>query len=139
MSAKHLMMKYVYHYPYFIASLSAVLLVAFLYLRYAVPIYRVTSTLLIKDEKGGGRGGPNEDLESIVFSKQSINLDNEIEILHSYSLVSRVVERLRLYMSYYSEGKIRRSEVYTTSPVELVPLIYYDSLAEFDLEIRFKD
>ena len=84
MSAKDLMMKYVYHYPYFIASLSAVLLVAFLYLRYAVPIYRVTSTLLIKDEKGGGRGGPNEDLESIVFSKQSINLDNEIEILYSY-------------------------------------------------------
>jgi len=43
--------KYLYHWPVFVLGISFALIIAFLYLRYTQPVYEISSTLLIKDEK----------------------------------------------------------------------------------------
>ena len=106
LTAKEVMLKYVAYFPLFVLSLSLFLVAAFLYLRYAVPVYTVNTTLLIKDDQGRGGSGSDE-LESMIFLKKSINLDNEIEILRSQTLVRRVVDSLDFNYSYENNDHLK--------------------------------
>jgi tyrosine-protein kinase Etk/Wzc len=88
---------------------------AFLYLHYtAVPQYKVYSTLLIKDDKNG-QGLSNADaLSDLSTFKSTSNVDNETEVLKSKRLMSRVVNELSLFISYYVEGPVKDKEIYGT-------------------------
>ncbi|RYE30172.1 MAG: hypothetical protein EOP48_32145, partial [Sphingobacteriales bacterium] len=82
--------KYVYHWPVFVFSLFVCVSAAYLYLRYTKPIYEVTSTLLLKDDK---KGGPSEDiLSQLDLAGGSKVVENEIEVLRSKTLMAAVVK-----------------------------------------------
>lgn len=53
LSVRDLFYKYVRFLPWVIISVALALLVAYVYLRYATPIYSVGGTLLIKNEAQG--------------------------------------------------------------------------------------
>lgn len=116
--------QYINRWPWFVASLLVCLLGAWLYLRYTTPMYNISASVLIKDEKKGGGGSGNfSALEDFGFISSSQNIDNEIEILRSKALVKNVVKELDLYITYHSQGRFNDSELYQTSPivVELAP------------------
>lgn len=43
--------KYFIHWRWFILAIIVSLTVSFIYLRYATPLYKATTTILVKDEK----------------------------------------------------------------------------------------
>ena len=45
------------------------------------------------------------------------NVENELYILKSRSLVREVINRLNLHVSYIAEGRIKSRDLYTQSPV----------------------
>lgn len=139
LTTKEVIFKYSNYLPLFLISVAIMLILAYLYLRYTVPVYNVSSSLLIKDDRSNRGGGGADDLESIVFFKQSVNLDNEIEILKSLTLVNRVVHQLGLEYRYYNEGNIRRSEIYKSSPIQLLPQKIVDSNVAYSITMKFKD
>ena len=62
------------------------------YLRLTTPIYNISATVLIKDEKKGGGASMSSDLEKMGlegFVSSSSNVDNEIEVLRSKVFVQR--------------------------------------------------
>jgi tyrosine-protein kinase Etk/Wzc len=72
----------------------------------------VESTLLIKDDKKGpGASGGAMFAELDIFGT-SKNLDNEIEVLKSRTLMQRVLKELNLQTSFYEEGFLREREIY---------------------------
>ena len=88
----------------------------------ATPVYNISATVLIKDDKKGGAsnnvGGLDElGLSGLITSSQSI--DNEIEVLRSKTLVKEVVNYLNLYVTYKDEDLIPSKELYKTSPVQV--------------------
>jgi tyrosine-protein kinase Etk/Wzc len=95
---------------------------AFLYLRYyAVPQYRVYSTMLIKDEKNGQSLSNVEALSDLSSFKSNQNIYNEVEVLKSKSLMRRVIDELNLSVSYFVKGKFRYVELYGNgSPIKLI-------------------
>ncbi|HQH18302.1 MAG TPA: polysaccharide biosynthesis tyrosine autokinase [Bacteroidales bacterium] len=97
------------------------LLIAFLYLRYTKPAYKITSTILIKDDSKSRAGGSSLLNELDVFKQQS-NLQNEIGILKSKSLSRKTVNEQNLFISYYySTNRLKRKiEIFDECPFKVV-------------------
>lgn len=116
---QELLFKYIIHWPWFIASVLTCLIGAWVYLHFQTPVYRVSASIMIKDDKKNG-GGNIADLESLglggmITSTQSI--DNEIEVLRSKTILKEVVNNLELYITYYDEDEFPKKELYKASPI----------------------
>ncbi|MBQ3958782.1 MAG: chain-length determining protein, partial [Bacteroidaceae bacterium] len=93
------------------------LCMAFVYLRYTRPVYASAMKILVKDDDNKKFNAGQMGLENMGVISNSNGFDNELEILRSTSLSTRVVKSLKLYTSYYIEGRIRKHEVYNQSPI----------------------
>ena len=116
---QELLFKYIIHWPWFIASVLACLVGAWVYLHFQTSVYQVSASIMIKDDKKGGSAG-SADLENLglggmITSTQSI--DNEIEVLRSKTILKEVVNNLELYITYYDEDEFPKKELYKTSPI----------------------
>ncbi|KAB6409271.1 polysaccharide biosynthesis tyrosine autokinase, partial [Bacteroides xylanisolvens] len=92
------------------------------YLYTSTPVYNISATVLIKDDKKGGSAGMLSGLESLGLDgmiSSSQNIDNEIEVLRSKTIVKEVVEDLGLYISYADEDEFPSRNMYKTSPVQV--------------------
>ena len=117
---QELLFKYLIHWPWFVGAVIVCLISAYIYLYVATPVYNISATVLIKDDKKGGSSnnvaGLDElGLSGLITSSQSI--DNEIEVLRSKTLVKEVVNYLNLYVTYQDDDQIPSKELYKTSPV----------------------
>jgi tyrosine-protein kinase Etk/Wzc len=121
-SWKVILLHYTRYWYLFLLGLLLALGTAFLYLRYyAVPQYRVYSTLLIKDDKSGQTLSNADALSDLSSFKSTKNIDNETEVLKSKSLMLRVVNELNLYANYYIESKVKDKEIYGSAlPIKLI-------------------
>ncbi len=88
-----------------------------LYLRYQVPVYQVRSTLLIKNNNSYSEVNESAVLEDLGIERNTRNLENEIQILKSRSLMKKVVDSLQLNVNYFWEGRVRNTELYKNSPI----------------------
>ena len=119
---RELLFKYLIHWPWFVGTVIVCLIAAYVYLYIATPVYNISATVLIKDDKKGGSSnnvaGLDElGLSGLITSSQSI--DNEIEVLRSKTLVKEVVNYLNLYVTYQDDDQIPSKELYKTSPVQV--------------------
>lgn len=113
-----LFFRYLIRWLWFIASVMVCLMCAWLYLCYSTPIYNINATIFIKDDKKGGVAGNNLNVfEDIGIFSSSKNIDNEIEILRSKSLIKDVVNELGLYINYSAKDNFHDIELYNSSPV----------------------
>lgn len=119
---KELLFKYLIHWPWFVGAVIACLIAAWVYLYISTPVYNISATVLIKDDKKGGSAGMLSGLESLGLDgmiSSSQNIDNEIEVLRSKTIVKEVVEDLGLYISYTDEDEFPSRNLYKTSPVQV--------------------
>ena len=119
---KELLFKYLIHWPWFVGAVVACLIAAWVYLHMSTPVYNISATVLIKDDKKGGSAGMLSGLESLGLDgmvSSSQNIDNEIEVLRSKTIVKEVVEDLGLYISYTDKDEFPSRNMYKTSPVQV--------------------
>ncbi len=117
---QEIIFRYLIHWPWFVVSVLICIASAWGYLYLTTPIYNISATVLIKDEKKGGGANMSSELEKMGldgFVSSSNNVDNEMEVLTSRSLATEVVNRLGLYVSYQDEDQFPVRELYRTSPV----------------------
>ena len=117
---QEVLFRYLIHWPWFVASVLFCVICAFAYLKIATPVYNVSATVLIKDDKKGGGASMTSELEKIGLAgmvTSTNGVDNEIEVLKSKSLSLEVVEQLTLYITYRDEDEFPKKELYRTSPV----------------------
>src|SRR5579871_2361612 len=110
-TVREFVFRYLKYLPLIIISIAIALLIAFIRIRYAVPIYRVQSSLLIKNEQASSGDGK---LGQLLLMQPSVNMLNEIEILKSRPLIQRVVDDLELEKMYYNVGKVRSTQFHKT-------------------------
>ena len=126
---QELLFRYLIHWPWFVVSIIICIACAWGYLRLTTPIYNISATVLIKDEKKGGGASMSSDLEKMGlegFVSSSSNVDNEIEVLRSKSLAREVVNNLGLFVTYMDEDEFPSKELYHTYPV-LVSLTHQEA------------
>jgi tyrosine-protein kinase Etk/Wzc len=117
-SVKEMALIYLRHWKWFLFSVILALGIAFFYLKTKSPLYKISSSILIKDDKKG-LGEQDDLLQQLnLFSSNKV-VDNEIEILKSFMLMEKVVTSLNLNVRYYVSDVFRDKELYTDSPIAL--------------------
>lgn len=104
---KAILFEYIIRWPVIVSCLVLFMLGAYVYLRYETPVYSVSSTVLIKqgDKTKSSAVGQLAAMQDLGTVSMANNFDNEVEILQSYSLIRKVVERLNLYIEYVEDRK----------------------------------
>lgn len=118
---KAILTEYLLYWPYILVCLFIFMVGAYVYLRHQPPVYNVCSTLLIKQQDNApslsSSAGAMQDMG--MFSVAN-NFDNEIEIIHSWTLIHKVVNTLNLNISYFKENRFSyATELYKASPVQI--------------------
>lgn len=110
--------KYLFHWKWFVLSVILAFVGGYLYLRYATPVYSASTTILVKDDKKGGLASEFAGLSEIgLFGNTKSNVDNEIEILKSRTLIEKTIEALRLNYTYVTQGRVKSAEIYKGSSI----------------------
>jgi capsular exopolysaccharide synthesis family protein len=123
--ARQFVTKLLPYWPLFLLAILLGTALAYVYLRFATPLYEATATLIIKDEKKGNEESKIVESLDQISSKKIV--ENEIEIIQSRKLMENVVRKLGLYAPIYEKGNVHDILAYTKSPVSILAL-YPDSL-----------
>ncbi|GHT07391.1 tyrosine protein kinase [Bacteroidia bacterium] len=121
---------YLKYWKYFILSGVVCVALAVLYLLYTAPTYKITSKIEISDEKKGKSAIDMTAFSDLGIMTPKNNLDNEIEVLSSQTLMRSVVDSLRIGVSYFGKNRLRKTELYKQSP-------FYVSIANVEKEGAF--
>ncbi|MEL1254260.1 polysaccharide biosynthesis tyrosine autokinase [Flavobacterium sp. DGU38] len=112
--------KYVIHWKWFVLSVFLCLVLAVLYLRYTTPSYEASTSILVKDEKKGGMLSELSAFSDLGLGVGSVsNVDNEIEVLKSRTLVESTVKKLNLNINLQVEGNVVDRDIYGRSPIDV--------------------
>jgi len=113
---------YLRNIKYFIICALIALILAFLYVRWATPIYNVQSTILVKDAERSSSAPGMEILGdlSILGGMGTNSVENELEILKSKRLLERVVQETHIQFSIFSKEGFSQKEIYgESSPIQI--------------------
>ena len=117
---KEVLWPYLLQWKVFVATVAIALLLAFLYLRYATPYYSANIIIQVKDDS---RGGISSELaafsELTKMSGVKNNVENEVEVLRSRTLMENTVEELQLDVTYFSKGTVKAFEIYGNTPITI--------------------
>jgi capsular exopolysaccharide synthesis family protein len=114
--------KYIYHWRWFVLSLLVSLGLAFLYLRYSIPLYESKASVLIKDEKGGSGFSEMALFKDIGLLGGGSVIENEIEIFKSRTIIETAVKNLELNKEIIALGKrtgFKSTEFYLDAPFSI--------------------
>jgi len=98
----------------FLISIIIALVGVRVYLRYKVPVYRSTISIILDDMSNSSSSltTQNSMIEGFMVDPGMRNIDNQIAVLQSYSLVSKVVECMGIYVSFAHKGRLKTVEQY---------------------------
>lgn len=109
--------RYLAYWPLFLLAIAIALGGAYAYLRYATPVYKISASLLVKDEAKDLND--TNILNSLDLFGSKKNIENEIQILTSRTLARDVVRNLNLYGEVFQQGNIRDIVAYKNAPVQM--------------------
>ena len=101
---QEVLFKYIKSWKWYVLTSILAISIAVLYLRYTSFKYEASATILIKDDSKGGGISELSAFEDLGIISGKSNLDNEIEIFKSRSLIGRVVKELKLNVAYFNES-----------------------------------
>lgn len=120
-----------------LVSVMLCLTAAYFYIRYTAPVYKKNITVVLKNQQT--QYSDNYQLISNTLGiGNKTSPDNQIFILKSVTLMSRVVELGNFNIRYFSKGRFIDTEQYTNSPVKFSfkPKINSEKV-NINLEITF--
>jgi tyrosine-protein kinase Etk/Wzc len=127
--------RYLSHWQWFVLGVCLSVSIAYVYLRYTTAQYQASTTILVKDDKKGGMLSELSAFADMgLGSGIKSNLDNEIEILKSRTLVERTVQKLELNISMTVKGNIVDVDIYKDTPIKVhflntKPTFYTDKMS----------
>ena len=85
----------------FVLSVMVCVAGAVAYLHYATPVYNVSAKVLLQDsQKGGSISSPADVLADFGMQSKTSNVENEIALMSSMTVVRRAVTEANLYTRY---------------------------------------
>ena len=128
--------KYLFFWRWFVFSIILCVIISFFYLRYSHTIYSTIAKIKILDKKEASLELPSA---SDLFSSNKINLENEIELLSSYTILNKIIEKQNLNTNFYSVGSIMTTRA-AQLPFKFEQLISNDSIQKkLVFDIYFND
>jgi tyrosine-protein kinase Etk/Wzc len=117
-SFQKLLFKYLPFWPVFLIFFSICATGLYFYLKFTIPIFETSASILIKDEKKGQEDSKMEEVLNVFGTKKIV--ENELEILKSNSIIKEVVIKMNLYAPIFEEKGWRgmgTTSAYMSSPI----------------------
>lgn len=124
----------------FVASVAIVLSILYVYHRYKIPVYRAYISVIVDDkQKTSSMTDQQSMMSGFMLTPGMQNLDNQLAILRSWTMVKKTIEKLDFYVSYYHHGRISTQELYESSPVTIVMDSTHSQIVDVPLYIDVED
>lgn len=101
-----IIIKYLSYWKWFLLSLIISFLIAFIYIKFTLPVYKIETSILFQDSQKGSGSSATNAFNGMGLITQRSNVDNEMEMLGSSLIADKVVRELENYTSYYQKGSI---------------------------------
>ncbi len=132
---KETLFKYLKYWSWYMASAFIALIFGYMYIQTLPTAYRTVAKIKIVDD--------SKEMDVVTnaltfMSNTSINLENEIEVLRSYRLLSQVVNDLKLNIGVFKEGIFSNKRIYSP-PFIITPQQELDTLSSilsYSIEIN---
>ena len=123
------------HWKYYALSVILCLIVGTIYTRNKTRVYQITAKVLLKDDEKGTFSSQSDMLADFGFQSSNSNVENEIEVLNSKSVVRMAVMHSGLYTQYHVNGLFSSRPIYKgASPIQLT--ILEDDLDNLNIALR---
>ncbi|MDT0642294.1 polysaccharide biosynthesis tyrosine autokinase [Zunongwangia sp. F363] len=130
--------KYLKYWPWFVLGVIICVAAAFAYLKFSIPTYSTTASIIIKDEDSKS---PSSEMAAfadlgLLNGMGTNSIENEIGILKSRRMMANVTRALDLNIRYFEDVGIKTIELYSKSPF-IVQVLKIDEelLSEIDPEV----
>src|SRR5665213_282078 len=120
--------KYLPYWPWFLLAFVIGIGGAYAYMKLTTPLYEAKAAILIKDQTKGNE--ESKMAASLNLISSNVIVENEVEVLQSYSLMKKVVDALNLYAPVFKEGKLHPVSAYGNSPV-MIEVPAPDAIPQF--------
>ena len=117
---------YFFFWPLFLGFTTVVLVATFFFLRYEDRVYEANAQIQIKKESSDAASFLTGGVDGL-FSFENVNVENDISVMTSQHILSKVVHRLNLQTKTYKYGNIVGS---------LRSYLLFESLPHIELEFK---
>jgi tyrosine-protein kinase Etk/Wzc len=125
------------NYKLFIVSVFIALCLAFAINHYLIPIYKVSSSILIKENKTQQTSAEvNDFLNSSLFGKNQ-NFQNELWVMKSSPVLEQTVRNLDLSVTYYKKERFQYQDAYQSAPFRVFFLANHPQPLNVRFELTF--
>jgi uncharacterized protein involved in exopolysaccharide biosynthesis len=128
--------KYLGSWPVFLISLAICIGIGTYYYLYTPPKFLATASLMVIDSKENNSKS-SDIIDDALNGKQEVNLNDEILLLGSPSLMERTVSKNGFNIFYFHKGRILNIDIYKDAPFKLEALKITDN--NYRLIIRIKN
>lgn len=120
---------------WFALLLILMFIAAWLYIRFTPPIWRVTTNVLIVEDQEMSSTIPTDRiLQGFGLRPGMQNLDNQVNILTSWSLIEQTLNELPFNVEVYRNRLLNEVALYPESPI----LVYTDVDGRIPTDVEFK-
>jgi tyrosine-protein kinase Etk/Wzc len=135
---KGILFNYLKNWPWIILGMALGVLIAF-YVNISTNfIYKVNSSVIIKDDKpslGADMFGPS----GLRNFQSRFELETQLGILNSHSLAAETLSFLNMYTQYFVEGRWKNTQVYGNVPISIQADWSYPQLVGGAFKIKVID
>ncbi len=140
---KKLLLTLLSNWYWFVLAVILALTAAFLYNRYATPVYEIQTTVMFEEAYGksspmalaGASGIGGNVFEGLGSMKSMQNIHNQMVIVGSTPLVSKVIDQLDFEVSYYAVGRVSLVEAYKSVPFQVIWDDSHPQLIDTDIDL----
>jgi len=138
---RELLLKYLRNWYWFVISAVLCFAIAYVYLKMTNNQYQVQTTILLRKDASSSGLLDMSMLEGLGVSASSKEVDDEIQVLTSKSIMLKVIESLGIETEYYEKKGLRFEELYPAIPFKLiVPKSFNDTLKDqVELLVKWTD
>ncbi|WP_298901904.1 GumC family protein [uncultured Psychroserpens sp.] len=121
-----------------IIFLLIALAAAFVKIRYSTFLYQANATIKLKEDENSRSLAEISSLQNGGLNSTLPNVVDEIEVIKSRSILTQVVKDLKLNISYYVSGKLKKEEIYSNPPVDISFFVSDSILADVNKSLYIK-
>jgi capsular exopolysaccharide synthesis family protein len=128
--------RYLSNWPLVLVAIIVCVGAGILYLQMTPSKYLSSTSFIVKGEEEGKSVSQDLIESTLNGGKKEINLDNEMLLISSESLMERVVANNGFNISYFKKGLMKNADVYKNAPFILTAIQISDSDQSYYIKIK---
>ena len=135
---REIILKYLSKWYWFLISIIMCVAIAYIYLKVTNEQYQVQTTILLRKNQASSGLIDMSMLEGLGGSGSSKEVEDEIQVLTSKTIMTKVIQNLGIQTEYFVKKGWKYDELYPVIPIKLVvPELFNDTLKQ-GFELRLK-